>query len=253
MQSPLDIKQTVTKYTLGDCVDKLIEFDTFIWQDIEIVTIEQLLEFEKKYQEYANIFNHCIDSEVGEFGCVDMEDGSMSRLEKGRFQFFADGLEQNPFARAYLDVGLTKLETLVIMTFLADISVLYRFDSYPNGVPPFAKSIIIILNRALEKLPVYNNTVVRECKGHDPCELEVGEVFSPVFFVTTSADLDWVTESRNRYRITPLRSNETKARALFMISDNSEMQVTFLLGTKFIINSIQDWGEGKKEFIMSEI
>ncbi len=253
MQSPLNIKQTVENYSLGDSVDKLIEFDSFIWQDIEIVSVVQLLEFEKQYQEYASIFNHCFDSEVGEFGCVDMKDGSMHCLEKGRFQLFAKEFEQNPVAQAYLEVGLTDLEALVIMTFLADLSVLYRLDSYPYGVPPFVSSIISILDRALRKLPVYNDTVVRACKEHDRCMFKMDEVFSPNFFITTSADLGWADETRNRYRITPLRSDDTKARALFKISDNTEKQVTFLQGTRFRINSIQDWGDGKKEIIMSEI
>ena len=253
MQSPLNIQETIERYQLGEQADELIEFDDFIWQDIGIVSVEQLLNFERRYQEYAQTFSCCYDSVYHEMAFVDMGDGSMSCLEKGRFQLFSDRFDSNTVAQAFMSAGLTKLESLSIMTFLADISEMYRADSYQCGIPPFVQSMITILNDALAKLPQYNEAVVRACKEEDPCGFIAGEVITPDFFMTTSADLNWADTSANRYFIYPLRSNKTRARALFMVSDNSEKQVTFLKDTSFRIEEIRDWGDGKKEIVMSEI
>lgn len=253
MTSPLNIQQTIERYQLEEQADELIAFDAFIWQDIDIVSVEQLLEFERGYQGFSRLFNWCYDSEYHEMSFVDMEDGSMSCLEKGQFHLFSSGFDSNTVAQAFMSAGLTKLETLSIMTFLANISEMYRADSYHHGIPPFVRSMITLLNGALAKLPLYNETVVRVCKEEDPLDFIVGEVFTPDFFMTTSADLNWVDTLANRYLISPLQSNETRARALFMVSDNSEKQVTFLKDTRFRIEEIRDWGDGKKEIVMSEI
>lgn len=252
MQSPLDIRQTIERYQLEEQRAELSEFDAFIWQDIEIVSVEQLLDFERRYQEYARLFCCCFDSEYAEMTVVDMKDGSMSCLEKGRFQLFSNVFEENIVSQAFISAGLTELETLSIMTFLADISVMYRADSYHYGIPPFVQSLIAILTGALDKLPPYNEMVVRACKEEDPCGFTVGEVFTPGFFITTSADLNWPDISAIRYCIVPLHSNETRARALFLISDNSEKQVTFLEDARFIVEEVRDLGEGRKEIVMSE-
>ena len=55
MQSPLNISETVQRYGLDEQLTlKLIAFDTFIWQDIKVNTVENLIAFEKNYKEYDN-------------------------------------------------------------------------------------------------------------------------------------------------------------------------------------------------------
>lgn len=73
------------------------------------------------------------------------------------------------------------------------------------------------------------------------------------FCLTTSADLSWEDDSLNRYRIKPLDDEATKARALYKISYTDEEQVTFLQDASFCIVEVNDWGEGKKEFVMFEV
>ena len=109
------------------------------------------------------------------------------------------------------------------------------------------------MNNALAKLPSYSEIVVRACNDYDKADFEVGDVFTPGFCMTCSADITWEDKSENRYIIKPLDEEHTKARNLFDIYDISEKQVTFLQDAKFSITAISDWGEGKKQIKMKEI
>ena len=109
------------------------------------------------------------------------------------------------------------------------------------------------MNTALSKLPLYHNEVVRDCLEFDNIGFKVGEVFKPGFCLTTSADLNWKVYSDNRYRIKPLQTGDSKARALFLVNFTPEQQVTFLEKACFRIIGINDWGEGKKEYLMEEL
>ena len=69
--------------------------------------------------------------------------------------------------------------------------------------------------------------------------------------LTTIADLTWSNQSNNRYRIKSCAS-DSKARAMFLINNNTESQVTFLQNARFLITEVNAWGDGMKEIIMYE-
>ena len=254
MKSPLDITETAKRYGFDEDLaqkQQLIAFDDFIWQDCQIQTIDELVAFEKTYLEYDNNFGFCFDTDVNEFTPVYMYNGNMTLLCKGAFQRTAKN--KGELHTQLLNAGLSDLETVYLRTFLAEISGLYRKDSYLFGVPPFIQSVCDGLNNALAKLPAYSDTVVRACNEYDKADFKVGEVFTPGFCLTCSADLTWENKSENRYKITPLDAKHTKARKLFGIHNISEKQVTFLQYTQFCVTGVSDWGEGKKQIEMYEI
>ncbi len=253
MKSPLNIAETVKQYNLDDELKRtLIALDRFIWQDCEIKTVHQLLTAERNYQEKRDPLSYCYDNEVGEFGPVFMNDGTMDYLCKGSFQRISKCLH-DAVGKCYLNSGLTELETVVVRSFLAEISGLYRIDAYHGGIPPFVQSVCKILNKGLSKLPVYyEGYVVRACNEYDKTDFNVGDVFAPGYCLTTSADLEWKDTSENRYFIMPSNDEKTTARAIFKVHDNTEKQVTFLQEAHFRVIDIKEWGEGKKEIVMEE-
>lgn len=255
MKSPLDIEKTAVRYNLDETLkSELAAFDAFIWQDCTIKNVEQLVAFEKKYQQLGNNLGFCYDNEIGEMSCVEMENGPMDLLCKGRFAQFSQSDENDPVQKAFLEAGLTELETLLVRTLLADISELYRLDAYYGSVPPFVRSICDTLNSAISKLPEYNKDVVRRCVPEDRSDFIVGDVFSFGYCLTTSADLNWKDYSNNRYCIHSLQQN-SKARAIFQVYQHGdESQVNFLQDAQFRVVEINPWGdEGYKEFLMEEI
>ena len=85
-------------------------------------------------------------------------------------------------------------------------------------------------------------------------DYQVGDVFEPGFCLTTSADPTWGDDtSVSLYRISPLDVVHTKARAMYLVNNNTEFQVTFLQDARFRIASINDREEGKKEIVVEEI
>ena len=252
-KSSLDIEEVKKRYGLDqEMTEQLRAFDAFIWQDNEIHSIDELVAYEKQYQTYSeSLFAY--DNDIECFGNVEMEDGSMSLLCKGRFQEMAKGFDEAEYNQAFRDAGLTDLEIIVLRSFLADISEMYRLDAYYIAVPPFAMSLCHILNVGISKLPAFSEWVVRKCHDHDKIDFAVGDVFAPGYMLTTSADHTFAGKSDNKYLIKPLSEGQTKARAIFKIKDNSEQQVTFLQDTQFRITAINDWGEGYKEIVMEEI
>ena len=241
MKSPLNIEETAARYCLNEAPElkeELIAFDQFIWQDCEINTVEDLVAYEKQYQELSQGLDFCCD-------------GEMCLLGKGAFQRTANG--KGELYAKFVEAGLSDLEAVVIITFLAEISGLYRKDAYHYGVPPFVQSVCEILNSGISKLPAFTETVVRACNEYDKADFKVGDEFTPGFCLTCSADLTWENTSENRYKIITLDAEHTKSRNLFCIHNISEQQVTFLPDAKFRITGISDWGEGKKQFDMQEI
>lgn len=219
-----------------------------------IESIEQLVEFEREYQRRDRGLDFVYNNELSCFGDVDIEDGPMCLLRRGRFQQLVESFgEDDSVNSAFMAAGLNELETLVIRSFRADLSVLYRTDAYYGHVPPFIRCLCNVLNSALAKLPTYNEWVVRACNEYDKSDFQEGDIFTPGFCLTTSADLSWEDDSLNRYRIKPLDDEATKARALYKISYTDEEQVTFLQDASFCIVEVNDWGEGKKEFVMFEV
>ena len=255
MKSLLNIEETAARYGLNEDLElkeELIALDNFIWQNCEINTVDDLVAFEKQYQELGKNLDFCYDSEVEEFSPVYMCDGEMCLLEQGAFQRTAKG--NGELFQMFVAAGLSDLEAVVVITFLVEISGLYRKDAYHHGVPPFVKAVCEILNSGISKLPAYSGTVVRACNDYDKADFRIGDIFTPGYCLTCSADYEnWKDGSRNRYVITTLDSEHTKARNLFCIHDISEQQVTFLQNARFRITSVSDRGEGKKQVEMQEI
>ena len=254
MKSPLNIEETAARYCLNEepeLKEELIAFDQFIWQDYVINTVDDIVAYEKQYQDLGKNLDFCYDSEVEESSSVYMCDGEMTLLDKGAFQRAAKS--KGELHTKFIKTGLSELETVVVKTFLAEISGLYRKDAYHFGVPPFVLSVCEVLNSALAKLPIYTETVVRACNDYDKADFNIGDIFTPEFCLTCSADLNWENVSKNRYKITPLDAEHTKARKLFGIHNISEKQVTFLQDARFRVTGKGDWGEGKKQFEMQEI
>lgn len=252
-KSPLDIKETKKRYGLDhEMTEQLRAFDAFVWQDIEIHSINDLVAYENQYQAYCKLFGYVYDTEIGEMCHLEMEDGPLGLICRGRFQEMAKGFDEAEYNQPFRDAGLTDLEIIVLRSFLADISELYRLDAYYFDVPPFTMSLCGILNTGVSKLPTYSEWLVRKCHEHDKIDFVVGDVFSPGYMLTTSADHTFAGKSDNKYLIKPLNDGKTKARAIFKIKDNSEQQVTFLQDAQFRITAINDWGKEYKEIVMEE-
>lgn len=254
MKSPLNILETIKRYGLDEDISlkkQLIAFNMFIWQDIQINTTHDLIAFEKTYIEYDRSIGFCFDSEVNEFSPVFLCNGEMILLCKGAFQRTTKSKDE--LHTKLVNAGLSDLEAVYVRTFLAEISGLYRQDSYCFGVPPFIQSVCDGLNNALAKLPTYSDVVVRACNEYDKADFIVGDIFAPGFCLTCSADLTWKDKSKNRYIIKPLDTEQTKARKLFGIHNISEQQVTFLQDSSFHIKRISEWGEGMRQIEMEEI
>lgn len=252
MKSPLNIAETVKRYNLdAELKKKLIAFDRFIWKDCIIKSVSDLLVYENEYQTRSKDLNFCYDTVEDEFGPINMHNGTMAYLERGSFQSISKCMNDS-ISRSFQDAGLTVLETIIIRSFLGDISGLYRLDAYHYGVPPFVQSVCKVLNETISKFPAYNDGVVRACVDEDKDVFNVGDIFIPGFCLTTSADLNWKDTSVNRYNIIPRKDDKTKARAIFKVKDNSEKQVTFLQDAQFRIVDVKEWGNGKKEFVMEE-
>ena len=248
------VSYATSRYCLDEEQTKLLaEFHKHVWKDCKIETVGQLTEYENLYLQYSEKFDFVYDTEVDEFGFVDMNDGKACLLSKGRFEQLSKNLSTSEFATKSREYGLSDLEIVVLLSFLADISGLYRKDGYYHAIPPFVLSICESLNTGISKLPAYSKQVVRACNCYDKSDFAVGDVYRPGFCLTTSADLSWENKSENRYRIQPLDATKTKARKVFALNSNSEQQVTFLQDAAFRITAINEWSEGKKEFVMNEI
>ena len=253
MKSPLNIPNLVKYYCLNvEQRKKLVDLDCFIWKYCEIRSVPDLLAFEKEYQTKKQALGSFYDKEIDEYVSICMCDGTLDYLSYGTFQKISKCIDDN-ISQSFQSAGLTELETIIIRSFLADISGLYRQDAYHVGLPPFVKFVCYILNNAIAKFPVYTKAVVRACNDYDKDDFRIGDVFTPNFCLTASADLTWEDTSVNRYYIAPIKDSKTKARAIFNVKDTPEKQVTFLQDAKFRIVNVKKWGDGNKEFIMEEI
>ena len=209
---------------------------------------------EKEYQRYKKFFDFCYDNEIGQFDSVEMEDGTLSLLHKGRFQQFSKEIKESAVDKDFMAAGLTELEALMIKVFRADLSGIFRLDAYRYGVPPMVQSLCKILNGALQKCPSTSVPMLRKCHDYDEVDFREGDVFKPGFCLTMSADPTWGNDTTvNLYHVTPLDSVHTKARAMYLVNNNTEYQVTFLQDARFRITGINDRGKGKKEISMQEI
>lgn len=76
----------------------LAEFHKHVWKDCKIETVGQLTEYENLYLQYSEKFDFVYDTEVDEFGFVDMNDGKACLLSKGRFEQLSKNLSTSEFA-----------------------------------------------------------------------------------------------------------------------------------------------------------
>ena len=227
--------------------------DSFIWKECSIDSVEDIIRFEGQYQELIKNTPEEWSTDNGFFH-HDFNEGSLSLLARGHFKKMSQSVITNP-NDAFIRVGCSKCESLVIHSFIGFESCLYRKDSYPNGIPPFVDRMCQILDNALDKMPRCEQHILcRACVDEDKKDFKVGDIFEPGYVITTSTDTSWRNEDANRFVIKPLPADQTKARAIYIIYNKAnEFQVSFLSTTKFQITSIENWGNDKKVFYMHEI
>lgn len=227
--------------------------NSFIWKPWPIESIDDILKFERQYQE---LVKNTPDDWTYEDGYIphDFGDRSLCLMGRGHFKIMADAILTNS-NDAFIKAGCTPCESLVLHSFLGFESCLYRRDSYYGHIPPFADNMCQILDNALKKMPWCNcPELYRACVFGDRENFEIGDVFEPMYTITTSADSSWQDKSVNRFVIKPLPQCQTKARSIYIVHNKAnEFQVSFLSTAKFVITSIDDWGEGNKAFHMDEI
>lgn len=227
--------------------------NSFIWKPWPIESIDDILKFERQYQE---LVINTPDDWTYEDGYIphDFGDGSLCLMGRGHFKIMADAILTNP-NDAFIKAGCTPCESLVLHSFLGFESCLYRRDSYYGHIPPFADNMCQILDNALEKMPCCDCVeLYRACVYGDRENFEIGEVFEPKYTITTSADSLWKDMSVNRFVIKPLPPHLTKARSIYRVHNKAnECQVSFLSSAKFIITFIDNWGESNMVFYMGEI
>lgn len=227
--------------------------DSFIWDPWPIESIDDIIRFEERYCE---LVKNAPDEWTPDAGLLphDFGDGSLCLMGRGHFQRMVQGGIAGP-NDVFVKNGCTQIESLILHSFLGFESGIYRKDSYYRRIPPIVNTLCHILDMALDKLPRSNNNLLfRACVYGDREDFTIGEIYEPGYSLTTSADETWRDKSVNRFIITPLKSEHTRARAIYpLMNKANEFQVSFLSDAKFILLGIEDWGDEKKAFLMEEI
>ncbi len=168
-------------------------------------------------------------------------------LRKGRFlQLSSKAKELNG------KCGLSDVEWMILLCFMADISYSFRDDCYYNGTPNVVKEMQIILDSVINKAPRFNGEkLYRFLNYNDKVDFEIGDIYMPSHSLTTTNE-DW-GKDRDVYEIIPLHSPKTKAHSLFCFYNHGEEnQVNFERGAKFVVTDIQMIREFKRIYL-SEI
>ena len=168
-------------------------------------------------------------------------------LRKGRFTQLAQR------ARELKGVsGLSDVEWLILLCFMADLSPYFRSDTYYNGVPNVVKEMQHILDIVISKAPVFSGKkLYRFLKSNDKTDFSIGDCFIPEHSLTTTME-DWGQDC-DSYVITPLPLDKTRAHSLCSFYNHgNEMQVNYERGTKFIVTDIQK-SNGFRRISLSEV
>lgn len=226
-------------------------------------TIGELLKIESDYiKKHASEPSSVYNEEYGEYVPTEVGD-KLDFLKEGLFSKHYSALKglpaNNPIHNQIQLYGLNELEHLVLKCYTGFASHIFRIDSYYGKEPQLVKELCTILDRILDKAPMFDGDVLyRFCQEEDNVDFKLGEIFQPSYNLTTTID-DW-GKKRNMYIIKPLKRGKTKARCIYKIYNHGEdcgageNQVTFKVGAKFkIINIILDEKTDLKKIYMDEI
>lgn len=135
--------------------------------------------------------------------------------------------------------GLSDVEWLILLCFMADLSPYFRSDTYYNGVPNVVKEMQHILDIVISKAPVFSGKkLYRFLKSNDKTDFSVGDCFIPEHSLTTTME-DWGQDCES-YVITPMPPDKTRAHSVcYFYNHGNEMQVNFERGAKFVVTDIQ--------------
>lgn len=209
--------------------------------------VQELLKIEKEYIE-THKEHQFIINKYGEFEDENCDD-VLFFLERGYFAKhynISDCIKRELYAK-----GLTDFEVLMLMCFEGFLSFAFRWDSYEDKPTPIPE-ICAGLDSVLDKAPIFNDSPVlyRFLTDDDRRDFEVGSIFSPVHYLTTTKDF-W--NSGDMYIITPKRQN-TNAKSLFKLwNHGNENQVTFKRNSCFRITKRELDAKGYKRIYMDEI
>lgn len=135
--------------------------------------------------------------------------------------------------------GLSDVEWLMLLCFMADLSPYFRSDTYYNGVPTVVKEMQSVLDHVISKAPIFSGEkLYRFLKSNDRTDFSIGDRFMPEHSLTTTME-DWGQDC-DSYEITPLPPDKTKAHSIcYFHNHGNEKQVNFERGTCFIVTDIQ--------------
>ena len=203
--------------------------------------VDYFLEEEEKYIEPPMEY----DGKTSEFDCPD---DPLYFLSQKPFR-----ISCTPWMNAhYEDYDLSKAEILIFQVFIGRWSGVFRGDIYGSEIPGLVKEMKRVLESVISKAPKFKgNVLYRFCKN-DPVQFEEGSIYEPPHSLTTPTK-DW-KQCRNKYIITPLSTDKTKAHCLYEIYNHrNENQVNFETGAKFRIDKVSQGDQGNICVFMIEI
>ncbi len=220
-----------------------------VFGEYPINSVDDIVSFEQRYNNLSLKLLYPWNDEW-----FDFKECNLSILTKNPFSLaFKFYNPNNEGIKRFLDLDLSELEIIVLKSFLAQASGIYRLDSYYYGIPPIVTHLNDALQSALKKLPSFNgNVLVRQYHEYDSDDFSVDDVFEPCYSLTTSANPEWNDGSWNQYIIRTLSYDKTKAKSLTFVND-FEQQVTFLIGARFKIVRVEVCDVARKRIYMDEI
>ena len=181
-------------------------------------------------------------------------------LRDGWFGKYSKDEHSSEVKKAIQEYNLTKVECLILICFLGNLSKVFRDDYYNEfgEIPEVTKEMQDILECIIKKAPTHDGGVVyRFLQSEDNSLLKKGETITIAHSLTTT-NKDWgQDESRNKnvYVITPLPKEKTFAHDLYKILNHGdENQVNFLRASKFLVKDVVINKENKtKRIYLDEI
>ena len=175
-------------------------------------------------------------------------------LEKNLFHLSNEAINDGENIKKQLKhYGLTASEGLMLIAFMGFLSQYFRNDYYgTRGIPQIVKDMQDCLYAAIEKAPIYSGPALyRFCVPEDKVDFKMGDIYTFTHSLTTTRD-NWEQDC-DRYIITPLPYNHTRARCLYAIyNQGEENQVNFLPNTIFKVTKIEQVGEYRHIYMQEE-
>lgn len=141
---------------------------------------------------------------------------------------------------------LTKLEMLMLLCYLGDLSVVFD-NGDPLNSPFPINEMCMALDTVLIKAPTCTDTpLYRRHRRNDVVDFKKGEIRTFSSYLTTSTK--YLNHSCHQLIITP-NLNHTNAKALYKIrNDKGEYQVNFKRGTSFLIEKVETFEDDDVEY-----